>query len=143
MRGKRIRRRNGDRSGASMVEFALILPLLTSVILGILEFGRAMQAVEVAVNAARVTARRAILPQSNDSAELTTRAETAFTNCALPVDGLTVTTKINGSEADISTADRGDEVTVEVAIPFSNVSLITPRFLGSFSVRGSATMRKE
>lgn len=143
MRSKRFRRRSEDRKGASMVEFALILPLLVAILLGILEFGRAMQAVEVAVNAARQTARRAILPQSDSTSELTTRAQTAFTNCALPTTGLTLTVKVNGTTADISTASRGDEVTVEVSIPYSNVSMLTPQFLGGFNVTGSCTMRKE
>jgi Flp pilus assembly protein TadG len=52
----------GGERGAQLVEFALVLPLLLLVVLGILDFGLLFQRYEVLTNAAREGARVAILP---------------------------------------------------------------------------------
>ena len=48
--------------GANLIEFALVLPLLLLVVLGIAEFGFIFQRYEVITNAAREGARLAVLP---------------------------------------------------------------------------------
>jgi hypothetical protein len=50
-----------DESGAELIEFALVLPLLLLVVLGILDFGFLFQRYEVVTNAAREGARVAVL----------------------------------------------------------------------------------
>jgi hypothetical protein len=49
-------------AGAELIEFALVLPLLLLVALGIIDFGFLFQRYEVITNAAREGARVAILP---------------------------------------------------------------------------------
>ncbi len=61
------RHRLGDRRGQSLVEFALVLPILLLILVGILEFGIAFRTFQVVTNAAREGARTAVLG--------TTRAE--------------------------------------------------------------------
>jgi TadE-like protein len=56
-----IRRLCGDEA-AQLVEFALVLPMLLLVVLGIAEFGFIFQRYEVVTNAAREGARMAVLP---------------------------------------------------------------------------------
>ena len=51
-----------SEEGAQLVEFALVLPLLLLVVLGIAEFGFMFQRYEVVTNAAREGARMAVLP---------------------------------------------------------------------------------
>jgi Flp pilus assembly protein TadG len=51
-----------DARGAELVEFALVLPLLLMVVLGIIDFGLLFQRYEVLTNAAREGARVAVLP---------------------------------------------------------------------------------
>jgi Flp pilus assembly protein TadG len=55
-------RRLRSEEGAQLVEFALVLPLLLLVVLGIAEFGFIFQRYEVLTNAAREGARIAVLP---------------------------------------------------------------------------------
>ncbi|MDQ3347859.1 MAG: pilus assembly protein [Acidobacteriota bacterium] len=55
-------RRWRSEDGAQLVEFALVLPLLLLVVLGIAEFGIIFQRYEVVTNAAREGARIAVLP---------------------------------------------------------------------------------
>lgn len=58
----RSRARWSDESGAELIEFALALPLLLLVGLGVLDFGRLFQRYEVVTNAAREGARVGVLP---------------------------------------------------------------------------------
>ena len=55
-------RRWRSEEGAQLVEFALVLPLLLLLVLGIAEFGFMFQRYEVVTNAAREGARLAVLP---------------------------------------------------------------------------------
>jgi Flp pilus assembly protein TadG len=55
-------RRGRSEDGAQLVEFALLLPLLLLIMLGITEFGFMFQRYEVVTNAAREGARLAVLP---------------------------------------------------------------------------------
>jgi hypothetical protein len=61
----RINRRRG---GAAAVELAVCLPLLVTLLLGLLEVGRAVEVQQVACNSAREAARDASLGQANLSA---------------------------------------------------------------------------
>lgn len=58
----KLSRRWGSEQGAQLVEFALVLPLLLLVVLGIAEFGFIFMRYEVVTNAAREGARIAVLP---------------------------------------------------------------------------------
>jgi Flp pilus assembly protein TadG len=57
-----LRRFVRAQSGAEVIEFALTLPLMLLVVLGIIEFGFLFQQYEVVTNAAREGARVAVLP---------------------------------------------------------------------------------
>jgi hypothetical protein len=56
-----------SENGSQLVEFALVLPLLLLVVLGIAEFGFIFQRYEVLTNAAREGARIAVLPGYSDA----------------------------------------------------------------------------
>lgn len=51
-----------SESGAELIEFALVFPVLLMVVLGIVDFGFLFQRMEVVTNAAREGARIAVLP---------------------------------------------------------------------------------
>ena len=57
-----LRSRWLSEDGAQLIEFALVLPMLLLVVLGIAEFGFIFQRYEVLTNAAREGARIAVLP---------------------------------------------------------------------------------
>jgi Flp pilus assembly protein TadG len=58
----RLSRSLKSEQGAELIEFALVLPLLLLVVLGIAEFGFIFMRYEVVTNAAREGARMAVLP---------------------------------------------------------------------------------
>lgn len=63
------RHRLQDRKGQSLVEFALVLPLLLLIVVGILEFGIAFRTFQVVTNAAREGARTAVLRTDLETVE--------------------------------------------------------------------------
>ncbi len=62
--GEAHRGRSADR-GAAAVEFALLLPLLLLIVLGIIDFGRMLNAQQTLTQAAREGARLVALDQPN------------------------------------------------------------------------------
>lgn len=65
MNRRRSRSRSAQDRGTAAVEFALVLPLLLLVVLGIIDFGRALNAQITLTQAAREGARLAALGQPN------------------------------------------------------------------------------
>lgn len=53
-------------AGQSLAEFAILLPVLMGVVVGIFEFGRAWNIDQVLTNAAREGARLAVIPTSSE-----------------------------------------------------------------------------
>ena len=66
-------RRSGRIRGQALVEFALVLPLLLLMLLGILDLGRAVYASHTIGNAARQAARAAVIDQTPGSVEAIAR----------------------------------------------------------------------
>lgn len=129
------------RWGTSAVEFAAVAPLLFLVILGIIEFGRAMMTMEMLNNVARHGARAGVLIGSNNEqvASAVTNALTGST-----ISGTSVFIKVNDQARDVSAAVPGDTITVTIAVPFNRVSwLPTSLFLGNTTLKNTVSMRKE
>jgi hypothetical protein len=61
-----------DRAGASAVEFALVLPLLVVMLMGIIDFGRVWHRQQVITDAAREAARWAVVKDDADKLETVT-----------------------------------------------------------------------
>jgi Flp pilus assembly protein TadG len=135
------RSRPRGRSATAAVEFAVVAPLLFTVALGIIEFGRAMMVLEVLNNAARSGCRVGVLSGSDNNA-----INTAVTNslAGSSVSGTTTTILVNGSPVDVSTANTGDTISVSVAVPADSVSwLPVTHFLTGKTLSGSVAMRRE
>ena len=80
------RRAARREAGQELVEFALILPLLLLLFLGIIEFGRAILAYNTIANAAREGARYGIVDPDRHGRHQSSsaRALTAGLTCDLP-----------------------------------------------------------
>jgi Flp pilus assembly protein TadG len=82
--GEAIRRRE---SGQSLVEFAIVLPILLALLVGIFEFGVAWNRKQVLTNAAREGARRAVLPGSTPADTVDAVVDTYLTSAGItPTD---------------------------------------------------------
>ena len=126
---------NQRRCGAAAIEFAIIAPLFFTLVFGSIEFGRALMVQQVLTNASRVGAREAITLNGTQSA--VTSVSTSYATGA-SVSGMSVSVT-----PDPANALAGDMVTVNVSVPYSNVSWLPPWFLGGTTLSASSVMRKE
>jgi Flp pilus assembly protein TadG len=135
------RRQPPKRQGAALVEFALVAPLLfTMIVLPIFEFSRGMMVSELLTNAARAGARVGILPGNSNS------AVTAAVNANLSaqeISGVTTTITVNGAATDVGSASSGDAIAVTVTIPFNSISWVPGNYLSGLTLSGSQTLRHE
>lgn len=106
------RRRNAirDERGQTMVEFALVVPILCVILFGIFQFGALYNDYVTLTDATRVGARQAAVSRRQSCPSCA--AETAARNSA---SGLTPS-KLSVSVA--SGWNYGDSVTVEATYPF-------------------------
>lgn len=131
------------RRAATMVEMAVVLPVFALLVLGTVEFARAFMVHEMMVAAAREGARKAIIPQTTED-EIKTAISRTISPGGIKFADITYTTKVDGETASPTSADRGDEVSIGVSIPYSKVALLTPRFIsGSAALSSTCSMRRE
>ena len=132
----RNRPQGAKRCGAAAVEFAIVAPLFFMLVVGCIEFGRALMVQQILTNASRVGARQAITLNATESDVIATATGYAA-GTAVPGVSVTVT-------PSPAVADAGDMVSVTVAVPFSNVSWIAaPWFMGGTTLDATSIMRKE
>ena len=134
-----------------MVEMALVLPVFLMLIMGIIEFGRAMMVSNLVTNAAREGARMAVLDGSTN-AEVQTAVQTFLqgaisSNLTTSDIGITITVTPapgNPNPANVlaNTSPR-DLIAVQVALPFNKVALIPGKYLAGKTLTGSSAMRHE
>lgn len=137
------------RTGAALVEMALVLPIFILVTLGIVEFGRAMMVGQLVTNAAREGARFAVIDGSTNST-VTTQI-TNFMQQAVNVAPADVNVTITVAPApgnpdpgnEVGNAEPRDLVTIRVEVPFDKVSFVKGKYLGGKTLVGQAAMRHE
>jgi hypothetical protein len=138
-----------ERSGAVVVEAALVLPLFFLIVLGIVEFGRAMMVGQVLTAAARHGSRRAIVDGSSNAA-VAADVQTYLQN-ALGVNPADVAVTIQVTAhpgnptpvVDLSAALPKDLCEIDVRVPYNKVGFIAGRFLSAAQLRGECSMRHE
>jgi Flp pilus assembly protein TadG len=126
----RKRRFNRDQRGQALVEFALVLPILLILLLGIIDFARAWNVYQVLTDAGREGAREAVVANGLDVAEVQTIVITAASRAGI---GL--------STGDVTVAlgeDRGDPTTVTVS--YSHPLRYVGWALGLFGSDGNIPM---
>lgn len=134
MQGSRIKKRK--RSGQSLVETALILPLLLLLLTGIIDFGLLFNTYLVVSNASREGARHAVTGDT----DIQIRA--AVSRAASSLDAARLSISISPDESE--GRSTGDAVTVTVTYEYSMVTPIIGAFFPeTFEIGSSTTMRCE
>jgi Flp pilus assembly protein TadG len=130
------RRSRCRRLGAAATEFAIVAPVFFLMVIGFIEFGRALMVQQVLINASRVGARMASTTGSTSSGVQS--AVQSYTS-SVAVPGVTVVVAPNPA-----TAAAGTVITVTTSVPFNNVSwMSSPWFLGGKTLSANSQMRKE
>jgi len=148
-----LRQRVASERGAELIEFALIVPMLLLVMLGIADFGFMFQRYEVLTNAAREGARIAVLPGYSD-ADVITRVTGFLSAGGVPVTGAAasptnpVVTVTNVSVAlPVGTALQAKRVQVTFTHSYMFIGPIAGMFSGTFNgtvpITARAVMRNE
>jgi Flp pilus assembly protein TadG len=138
-----------DRDGTALVETALVLPIFFMVVLGIIEFGRAMMVAQLLNNGAREGTRVAIMPGSTN-----TDVQNAVLNFVTGAVGvapekvnvaITVTPATGNPDPgnNVALANKRDLCTVDVRVAFSDVDYLPGKFLNDRQLIGQSAMRHE
>jgi Flp pilus assembly protein TadG len=131
MIGARLRR--PSPRGQALVEFALILPILLVLLLGIFDFGRAVAAYNSVANAARSAVRVAIVDQNVDVVEAAAEQEAVGLN---PL-GVVFDANVNDDDPCLETVCLAS---VEVTYQYVPATPIFSNLVGQISVSSRAEL---
>jgi Flp pilus assembly protein TadG len=120
------RRLSRGRLAAAAVEFALVLPFLATILLGMFEISRAILIRELLSDAAQSASRRASLP-GKTNADVTAQVDMIMS--ANNIQGYSTTILVNGAAMDVSYAQRYDQVSVKVSVPVPQVFWVGTLFI--------------
>lgn len=134
MRQQPARKRTSDRRGATLVEFALIAPVIFGLFFASVEFSRVNMLRHAIESAAYEGCRAVVVPGAEAadaiaSANATLEANSAV-NATVTVSPATITTKTKN-------------VTVTVSLPLNENTWITPRYLADITITTSINMNRE
>jgi Flp pilus assembly protein TadG len=138
---RRGRARRSSRRGLAAVEFAVVLPLLTTILLGATDFGRFSHSAIAVANAARSGAAYASMNPWNSS---TQTAWTAGIRQAV-TDELSQTVAFDSTELTVNVTNIVEvgglrRVSVQVTYPFST-TVTWPFLPSSFDLQQTVVMR--
>ena len=121
--------------GAAAVELAVVLPVILTLLFGIIEFGWIFMVGQTLTSAAREGCRIAVLPGAVD-ADITEKVNGCMQSAGMQVQDY---------ELSITHATPADPTeVVVVTIPYSKISLVGGYFgMGDRNLQGYAAMRKE
>lgn len=136
------------RIGSAMVEVAVCFPVFLMILMGIIEFGRAMSVSQMLNSASRIGCRAAILDGSSNSS-VTSAVKQHVTNTigcqqSSVIVAVTVTSSETGATlSDVSAASTGDMIQLNVSVPFADVSWSVKNYMGASTIRGACSMQHE
>ena len=138
-----MRRRLGRGSrGQSLVEFAIVLPIITLVVLGLFDLGRAVFTYNTLAQAARQGNRAAIVDQNSDRVKAVAVAaaptigltssnlsvcfkteDSSQTNCSSSTDNCSSSVRVIGCLAIVTASVTYVPITPVISIMFPSISL--------------------
>lgn len=124
------------QKGETIIEFAMVLPILLLVLFGITEFGRAIMVSNILSSASREGARLFITSSSPGPTETMARIDTVLVAARLKLASRSIT---------IDTTSLSDCVKVTVTYDFQVLSGKILDFLGPriWQLKGTTVMRRE
>ncbi|MFK7820776.1 MAG: TadE/TadG family type IV pilus assembly protein [Planctomycetaceae bacterium] len=147
------------RSGATLVEMAVVLPVFFTLVFGFVEFGHVFMTVHVLNGAAKQAARSGVGDNST-TAKVKAKANTILSSLLGSTSDFTVEV-LDGAvfddpsvdaaavdysalpEADLSTAEPRQLFIVRVSVPYDDIAILGPKWLKNLNLRGQSVMRHE
>lgn len=134
-------RRGARRRGAALVEFAIVLPLLLTVLFGIVEFGQLFKVRLSAQQAAREACRIAVLQST--AKPYTTTSGPVMQKIQQIMTAAGVRTYNAGMVQITEDTTANPAVTITVTVPYEDVKLTGFLHVITKDITGSCSMRKE
>ncbi|EMI15632.1 TadE-like protein [Rhodopirellula maiorica SM1] len=129
-------RNRPNRVGAAAVEFALVVPIFLLLVFGIIEFGRVVMVQQILVNASREGARAAAV-EGATQASVQKIVKDYLKGCSIKSGANDVVVS-----PDPSKAKSREEITVSIAVKFSDVSWMPPMIYDD-NLSAATTMKSE
>ena len=131
-----------------MVEMAVCFPIFMLMLLGIIEFGRALMVSQLLTSASREGCREAILDGATNASVETDITNQVVNSVGCTATDVTVTIVVTDVASGttltgLTAADKRDLIEIDITVPFSAVSFTAGRFLNGADLRGQCAMRKE
>ena len=131
-----------------MVEVAVCFPVFLIILMGIIEFGRAMSVNQMLNSASRIGCRAAILDGSTNSSVTSTVKTHVTSTIGCQQSSVTVTITATSSQtglplSDVSAASTSDMIKINVSVPFADVSWSVKDWMGTSTIRGQCSMQHE
>ena len=124
------------RTGAALVEFALVAPLMILFTMGLIDIGRMTMVKQLLVNASREGARQATLTEAT-SASVQSGVLQTLSNSG-------VTGSVTISPSSLTSASAGTTVTVTVSADANSVSWMgSSMFMFGTYITAATSMRRE
>ena len=127
-----------SRSGIAAIEMALLLPLLLTLVFGMIEYGSLFWRAQQVANAARNGARRGIMAGATAS-NVTTAVDQTMLASGLGTTNYTVVL----TPANPASLASGGSFTVKVTVPYVDIKLTGFPVPTPTQVERSVTMAKE
>jgi Flp pilus assembly protein TadG len=129
-----------------VVEFAMVLPFLGFVILGMFELSQAVITKVILSDAARKGCRVGVLPggmldsskTGSGTYSVTQNVDNILNDNGIPLTNRVITVKVNGTVADPLTSKADDQISVSVQVPVSDVFWGTSYFLPGATMESEA-----
>lgn len=120
------------QNGQSLVEFALVLPLLVFLLFGIMDFGRIFHAYLTIDHAGREAARAASVGKDDTSVKNTAVNDAAGIGLTVSRVGVTPATRTSGTD-----------VTVTITYPITFLTPVIGSIVGPITLEDTTVMRVE
>lgn len=143
------------RRGATVVEFAVVAPILFLLVFGIIEFGRYVMLHQIAITSTREGCRKAVLGSTTSDQQVETVVRNYLAaggvQSSVAIDPAKVTVDVTPSfdfdptDPNSERPEPGTPITVDVQMSFAETSWLPGDFfgLGIVNVTSSTTMKRE
>ena len=145
----RYHRKRSNRKGASIVEFAMLAPILSLLVLGTIDLGQYINVSQAVSNASREGALVAASHHTTSSSEVDSAVRNymagVFPRSAEAMMGGALQVSTSGGEfTDFSGVNTGAPISVTVSVDFDSVRWLNGLgFLGGKTVSSQTIIRKE
>lgn len=130
------------RRAATVVEMAVVAPVVFLLIFAVIEFSRMVMLQQALVNAAREGCRKATLASTTSASDVDAVVRNYLEGTIRNASSTSVVT-VTVSPSTLAGMDSETDITTTVQVNYNDVSWAPASFLGNVTLQGKSTMRRE